>query len=129
MSKCEVCKQKEAQMIMTYEDENEQLCLDCYNKQMEDALHLNLAPLADSFSVREANNNSRVFCVNTRLDPVGIFMEAREKVEYGYLFEVHGELDCDQAELYTGKHGDGSAASLYLCLGADDSGISHCSKY
>ncbi len=101
MSKCEWCNQQEANIIMTYEDENEQLCLNCYNKQMEDELHVNLAPHPDSFSVKDANGKSRVFYVNARLDPVGIFMEAGEKVEYGYLFEVHGELDCDQAELYT----------------------------
>ncbi len=100
MSKCEFCNEREVKIIMTYEDGNEQLCMDCYNKQMAGVLQVKLVPHSDSFSVKDCNGISRLFHVTVKLDPIGIFMEAEEKRDYGYSFAVHGELESDQTELF-----------------------------
>jgi hypothetical protein len=100
MSICDRCKKQEAKIIMTYEDGNEHFCLSCYNKQMETELNMKLAQQPDSFSVNDHNGKSRSFHVQVKLDSIGIFMEAVEKVDNGYLFGVHGERACNQAELF-----------------------------
>lgn len=100
MSICDSCKKQEVKIIMTYEDGKEHFCMACYNKQMETELNMKLAKQPDSFSVNDHIGQSRSFHVQIKLDPIGIFMEAEEQVDDGYSFAVHGELDCNQAELF-----------------------------
>jgi hypothetical protein len=58
-----------------------------------------LEPLVETFSLRDVQGIHRTFYVERRLDPMGIFLEAVENIEFGYKFAVHGELNTNQVEL------------------------------
>ncbi|WP_173915209.1 hypothetical protein [Halobacillus sp. Marseille-Q1614] len=53
----------------------------------------------ESLTVKDNKGVLRTFWIETRLDPMGLFITAEEKNDYGYVFAVHGELDCDQTAL------------------------------
>jgi hypothetical protein len=49
--------------------------------------------------LRDVQGIHRTFYVERRIDPMGIFLEAVENIEFGYKFAVHGELNTNQVEL------------------------------
>ncbi|OLO42391.1 hypothetical protein BTR23_04000 [Alkalihalophilus pseudofirmus] len=101
MSMCNHCKKLEAKIILTYEQETQHLCFRCYNKMMEEELGMELESQPDSFSVTDFAVVSRSFVITSRLNPMGIYLEAEENnTEDGYKFAVYGELDCNQSELF-----------------------------
>lgn len=99
MSRCEQCGFKEVKIRLTAEENTIVLCLNCYNEQMAEELEVDMEQIAETFSLCDFQGISRTFFVEKRIDPIGIFMEAKENIAFGYKFAVHGELDCDQQEL------------------------------
>ncbi|WP_078429807.1 DUF7713 domain-containing protein [Alkalihalobacterium alkalinitrilicum] len=99
MSICDHCKELEAKIILTYEQGTEHLCFRCYNKMMEEELGMELESHPDSFSVTDFAGVSRSFVITSRLNPMGIYLEAEENTEDGYKFAVYGEIDCNQSGL------------------------------
>ncbi|MCM3586987.1 hypothetical protein M3182_14710 [Mesobacillus maritimus] len=75
------------------------LCTHCYNDLMAEELEIDLEPLPETFSMKDYKGVNRTFCVDRRIHPNGIFLEAEENIEFGYKFAVHGELDSNQQEL------------------------------
>lgn len=97
---CETCKSQKAKVVFTHEDEQKGFCIDCYNNRLSKKLNIKLQSHSKDVSIPNYAGVSREFTITQRLDPVGIFMEATEKKEYGYKFAVHGELSCDQSDLF-----------------------------
>lgn len=56
--------------------------------------------MPEKITVYDYAGTARNFSVQPRLYPNGILLEAAEDIEYGYRFAVHGELDCNQTELF-----------------------------
>jgi len=56
--------------------------------------------MPEEIAVNDYTGTRRNFTVQERLYPTGIFLEASENIEYGYQFAVHGELECNQTELF-----------------------------
>jgi hypothetical protein len=75
------------------------LCANCYSEIMSKELEIDLEPLVEAFSLKDFQGISRTFYVERRLDPMGLFLEAVENIEFGYKFAVHGELQSNQVEL------------------------------
>ncbi|MCC5803222.1 DUF7713 domain-containing protein [Rossellomorea vietnamensis] len=101
MEICDVCNQRDARIRLTSEQEAKELCETCYNHMMELELGVNLDAIVQSFSVEDHEGNKRNFNVHRRLDPLGIFLEVQENISHGYRFVVHGELKCNQKELFS----------------------------
>ncbi|MCM3763916.1 hypothetical protein [Neobacillus niacini] len=99
MDLCERCELSEAKIRLHMESDSMHLCNDCYNELMAEDLDVTLQPLLETFSIKDYQGISRTFLVERRPDPMGIFLEASETIEFGYKFAVHGELDCDQQAL------------------------------
>ncbi|WP_139187732.1 DUF7686 domain-containing protein, partial [Bacillus tuaregi] len=99
MNKCEHCGSNEVKVHLNGEDGSQLFCMECYNKFMAEELEIDLEPLIESFSLRDFQGNLRTFIVERRIDPIGIFLEAVENIEFGYKFAVHGELDSNQTDL------------------------------
>ncbi len=99
MAKCDACGLREAKIHLSIEDDQLSLCNDCYNEYMAGELEVELEELLESFSLKDSEGVVRTFLVETRLYPIGIFMEAKENIEFGYTFAVHGELEDDQQQL------------------------------
>ncbi|MCR2823790.1 DUF7713 domain-containing protein [Lederbergia panacisoli] len=99
MNKCEKCGSDEAKVRFTAGEDTSVLCLNCYNEQMAKELEVNVEQLAEAFTLNDFQGISRSFIVERRIDPMGIFMEAKERGTFGYKFAVHGELHCNQHEL------------------------------
>ncbi|WP_227938669.1 DUF7713 domain-containing protein [Alkalihalobacillus deserti] len=97
---CEICERQKAKIIISQDEEQKQLCLGCYNRQLSAELNVELQSQPEAFSTTDYAGVRREFIITQRLNPVGILIEAEEKKEYGYKFAVHGELDCDQVELF-----------------------------
>lgn len=57
-----------------------------------------LETVPEEIVVNDFSGIRRNFTVQQRLYPNGIFLEATEDLEYGYMFAVHGELECNQTE-------------------------------
>ncbi|MDC3418573.1 DUF7713 domain-containing protein [Aquibacillus salsiterrae] len=125
MGLCDVCNKNEVKITMAHTDGDERLCLHCYNEQMVDMLGVELESHLESFSVNDDTGVRRNFVVSQKLDPIGIFIEAKETIEYGYRFVVHGEVDCNQSELFQQlidkvNHG---VAKSYLTTSSSPSGF------
>ncbi|WP_456153947.1 DUF7713 domain-containing protein [Rossellomorea oryzaecorticis] len=97
---CDVCEQREARIRLTSAQGDKEFCETCYNKQMESELDVQLESIVQSFTVESHDGNKRTFEVHRRLDPLGIFLKAEESTIHGYRFAVHGELHCNQKELF-----------------------------
>ena len=95
MSKCQECLQKE---VFVHFDE-EKLCLDCYNGRMEKQFGVAATRYPEGVSIRDGLGEVHHFQLRKRLDPIGIFMSAKEQKSGGYQFNVHGDLYGDQGEL------------------------------
>jgi len=100
MEICDVCKQRDARIRLTSEQEIKELCETCYNHLMELELAVNLDTIVQSFTAEDHEGHKRTFNVHRRLDPLGIFLKADENNTHGYRFAVHGELNCNQKELF-----------------------------
>jgi hypothetical protein len=100
MNRCEHCGTEEAKIHLNSLEANMKLCGNCYNILMSEELEVELAPLTDTFSLKDYQGTSRTFLVERRILPIGVFLEAiEENIEFGYKFAVHGELNCNQTEL------------------------------
>ncbi|MEC5423227.1 hypothetical protein QGM71_06890 [Virgibacillus sp. C22-A2] len=90
-----------ARIMLTTEDgQQEALCQDCYNEDLSVELGIPLEKQPKSFTVKDANGAVRHFTVEKTLFPMGISLEAVETIGYGYKYGVHGELECDQQQLF-----------------------------
>lgn len=98
---CESCNSADAKIVLSLEPISMHLCTNCYNELMAKDLDLKLGQLPETFSLKDYQRITRIFHVERRIDPLGIYMEASELIEFGYKFAVHGELGCDQQELLT----------------------------
>ncbi|WP_462410369.1 DUF7686 domain-containing protein [Neobacillus sp. Marseille-QA0830] len=101
MNLCERCELAEAKIVLGMESISMHLCSNCYNELMAEELDMKLEQLPDTFSWKDAQGMSRTFHVDRRIHPNGVYLEAAEANEFGYRFAVHGELDCDQLDLFT----------------------------
>ncbi|MBS4219006.1 hypothetical protein KHA96_11835 [Bacillus sp. FJAT-49711] len=99
MNKCEQCGSDDVRISITAGESMSVLCLNCYNEQMAKELEVEMEPLTETFTLNDFQGVSRTFIVERRIDPIGIFMEAKERGMFGYKFAVHGELYCNQDEL------------------------------
>lgn len=99
MNKCDRCLDREATIIVTDEGQV-QLCGRCYSDMVSEEIGVMLETMPEEVVVNDFSGTRRNFKIQQRLEPNGIFLEATETLEYGYEFAVHGELNCDQAELF-----------------------------
>lgn len=99
MNKCERCQDREATIILT-EDGQEQICVICFNELVSEEIGVMLEPMPEEIVVNDYSGTRRIFTVQQQLYPNGIFLMAAEDIEYGYQFAVHGELECNQTELF-----------------------------
>ena len=99
MKKCDRCGNRKATIILT-DVWQERLCDCCFNDVVADEVGVRLEPIPEDLEVTDHSGTSRMFTVQQRLHPDGLFLEATENIEYGYEFAVHGELECNQTELY-----------------------------
>ncbi|QFT90843.1 hypothetical protein FIU87_19535 [Bacillus sp. THAF10] len=99
MKKCDCCQDREATIRVTG-DWEEWLCLRCYNEEVSNELDVTLATMPEELAVKDYAGVRRSIHVHQRLHSNGIFLEAVEDIAFGYEFAVHGELDCQQAELF-----------------------------
>lgn len=99
MNKCERCQDREATIILK-EDWQERLCDRCFNDMVSDEIGVRLEIMPEEIAVNDYYGTRRNFTIQQRLYPNGIFLEAAEDIEYGYQFAVHGELECNQKELF-----------------------------
>lgn len=97
---CQTCHKVEDLIHLVDEGETLVYCGGCYNQWMSDELGVELKELAETLVLQDSSGEWRRFEVHRRLDPVGIFLEAREADEFGYQFAVHGELGVDQETLW-----------------------------
>ncbi|MBN8209861.1 hypothetical protein JI666_13980 [Bacillus sp. NTK071] len=99
MKKCDRCGNSKATIILT-DVWQERLCDSCFNDVVADEVGVKLDTIPEELEVTDYSGTSRMFTVQQRLHPEGLFLEATENIEYGYEFAVHGELECNQTELY-----------------------------
>ena len=100
MNTCSQCGKQDAMITLTTETEQRSLCRDCYNEVLSIELGVQLIDLPDSIIVKDSEGIRHYFYVRPELFHQGIRLEAGENDFYGYRFEVFGELDCDQEELF-----------------------------
>lgn len=86
-------------MIISDESQ-ERLCFNCFNDMISEEVGVELDTVPDEIAVADYSGTKRTFIVQQRIYPNGIFIDAAEELDYGYQFAVHGELDCNQAELF-----------------------------
>ncbi|MFS0774841.1 hypothetical protein ABC255_02215 [Neobacillus sp. 3P2-tot-E-2] len=96
MNKCERCGSNNTKVHLTMDEGTMHLCMDCYNQLLSEELEVDLEPLIESFSLKDYQGISRTFIVERRLDPLGIFLEAVENIDFGYKFAVYGDLNDNQ---------------------------------
>lgn len=99
MQKCDRCREREASILLTDEGQ-ERLCNNCFNDMVSEEIGVMLDTVPEEIVVNDFLGTRRSFTVQQRLYPNGIFLEAFEGLEYGYQFAVHGELECNQMELF-----------------------------
>jgi len=100
MYDCQRCDSVEAYIHFSSEMEKEVLCIGCYNAMMSDVLGVKVESYPEGVSIRGGNGMVRHFSIKKRLHSVGISMVAEELKSCGYQFAVHGELECDQGQLF-----------------------------
>lgn len=100
MSVCDLCKKREVKVTLSSDGFQEKLCRSCYNEIIAEELGVTLEETPETMTAIDDQGVTRIFAVEARLDPVGIFFEAVENIDYGYEFAVYGALDCKQSELY-----------------------------
>jgi hypothetical protein len=101
MKFCEKCKVNEVKVHFDTGMSSLTLCIGCYNEMMAEGLDIEMEQLPKSFSVKDFNGTNRTFHVEVRILPNGVFIDAAEDIDFGYKFAIHGELECDQRELFT----------------------------
>lgn len=84
MSKCEECQKRDVYVHFG----KEKLCLDCYNIRMEKQFGVAATSYPEGVSIRDGNGAVHHFLLRKRLDPLGVFMEAKEMVDGGYEFKL-----------------------------------------
>ena len=100
MNQCERCESNDVKVHFRMDATTLHFCSDCYNDFMAEELEVDLEQLTDTFSLEDYQGVSRTFYVDRRIYPNGIYLEAAENIEFGYKFAVHGELNCNQQELF-----------------------------
>lgn len=95
MTKCKECQQNGVYIHFG----EEKLCLACCNLRMEKQFGVAATTYPEGVAIRGANGEVHHFLLRKRLDPLGIFMEAKEMTEGGYEFNVQDDLYSDQGEL------------------------------
>lgn len=95
MELCERCSRSDAYIILG----TERICSACFNKDMEESLGVKASAYPEGMALRDTQGVMRSFQIRKRLLPVGVMMEAKERKEQGYTFEVLDTLDCDQDQL------------------------------
>ncbi|WP_156418737.1 DUF7713 domain-containing protein [Lentibacillus amyloliquefaciens] len=63
-------------------------------------LGVDLEEQPESIVLKDPKGITRYFKVEQKLFHMGIRLQAEEAIEYGYQFAIHGELDCDQKQLF-----------------------------
>ena len=101
MNWCERCEGTEAKVHVKMEPDSMHLCTNCYNQLMAEELEIDLDELVETFSMKDGQGVSRTFNVERLINPLGVYLEAAENIEYGYKFAVYGELTSNQQELLT----------------------------
>lgn len=66
---------------------------------MSEELEVELELIIETFSLKDYQGIFRIFYVERRIHPIGIYLEAAENIEFGYKFAIHGELYTNQQEL------------------------------
>lgn len=99
MNTCDRCHDREATIIVTG-DGQERLCVSCFNDMVSEEIGIQLEGMPEEVVVNDYTGTRRSFVIQQRLYPNGIFLQAVEDIEYGYQFAVHGEINCNQKELF-----------------------------
>ena len=88
---------------LTTDEEEVDLCSDCFNKRIENEYCIQTTKIGKtSLSLKDKNGNEHFFRINKLLTPTGYLLKAQEFIDdepKGYVFDVHGEIDCDQKKL------------------------------
>ena len=100
MYECHRCGSVEANIHFGSETEKELLCIGCYNAMMSEELGVNVESYPEGVSIRGGDGLVRQFSIKKQLNPGGVSMEAVELKSSGYQFAVHGELACNQGQLF-----------------------------
>ncbi|MDC3411983.1 DUF7713 domain-containing protein [Terrihalobacillus insolitus] len=101
MDMCDVCKKNEANITLTNNDDSQEIiCRNCFNDRISEEVGVELESQPQEISEYDVNGIRRDFKVEQRIFPNGIFIEATENIQYGYSFAVHGDLGCNQTELF-----------------------------
>ncbi|MBT2583964.1 hypothetical protein [Planococcus sp. ISL-109] len=95
MEICERCSRSDAYILLG----TERICSACFNDEMEESLGVKATAYPEGMALRDQKGVMRSFRIRKRLLPVGIMMEADERKEQGFNFEVLDDLDCDQDQL------------------------------
>lgn len=102
---CQSCKTKTTQLIHLTDLDNKQrvICHECHNDELSEVLGVELDKIqVKSITFKDYSGKDKIFLISRELHPIGICLEANEvsSGDCGYKFAVHGELDCNQAELF-----------------------------
>ena len=100
MFECQRCGSVEAYIHYSTEMDKEVLCVGCFNAMMSEELGVKVESFPKGVSIRGGDGVVRHFTIKKRLHPGGINMVAEELKSCGYQFAVHGELECDQGQLF-----------------------------
>ena len=100
MFDCQRCCSAETYIHSGSEIEKEVLCIGYYNTMMAGVLGVKVERYPDGVSIRGGDGVVRHFSMKKRLHSGGISMVAEELKFCGYQFAVHGELECDQGQLF-----------------------------
>ena len=87
----------------TTEDGSVSICSDCFNKRIGRMYDIEIMKVKQrSFLLEDQSRNKHFFRVKKIIVPTGFLLKAQEFIDdepKGYVFDVHGEVDCDQIKL------------------------------
>lgn len=79
------------------------LCSNCFNKRFERDYDIDTTKVGKtSLLLKDKEGHEHFFRIKKILVPTGYLLKAQEFIDNepkGYLFDVHGEIDCDQNKL------------------------------
>ncbi|REJ06496.1 DUF7686 domain-containing protein [Halobacillus trueperi] len=97
---CEWCEKRQGNVHTEADGESVSICMTCYNQMISEELGVDLIHHEDEVYLKDDKGVIREFSIQQKIDPLGIFIVAEEKNEYGYSFSVFGELGVDQHALF-----------------------------
>jgi hypothetical protein len=100
MNRCDKCKGRDPEVVIQKDLESLHLCNECFNEMNASELGVKVNKFVDAISVTDNEGINRHFELKQRVYPSGIFLEAAERIEYGYQFAVHGEHGEDPELLF-----------------------------